>query len=69
MGCDSITVSCNKNKPKSEASHMSSVKWSHLGHIEPNSIKTIFSTKILWGHLDHFEPDQVTAIIKSQNKN
>ena len=44
----------------------SSVKWGHLGHLEANSIKTIFSAKILWGHLGHFEPDPVTTITKNQ---
>ena len=37
--------------------NISSVKWGHMGNFEPNSIKTIFSTKILWSHLGHFEPD------------
>ena len=40
----------------------SSVQWDHLAHLEPNSINTIFSTKILWGHLAHFDPDSVTTI-------
>ena len=43
----------NQDKVK----HVSSVKWGHMGNFEPNSIKTIFSTKILWIHLVHFEPD------------
>ena len=47
----------------------SSVKWGHLAHFEPNSIKTISSTKILRSHLAHFEPDSVTTITKNQNKN
>ena len=47
----------------------SSVKWGHLVHLEPNSINTIFSTKILWGYLAHFEPDSVTTIKQKQNKN
>ena len=38
---------------------ISSVKWGHLENFEPNSINTIFSTKILWGHLAHFEPDSI----------
>ena len=35
---------------------ISSVKLGHLENLEPNSINTISSTKILWGHLAHFEP-------------
>ena len=46
--------------------YISSVKWGHLAHLEPNSTNTIFSTKILWGYLAHFEPDSVTTIKKTK---
>ena len=38
---------------------ISSVKWGHLENFEPNSISTIFSTKILWVHLADFESDSI----------
>ena len=38
---------------------ISSVKWGHLENFEPNSINTIFSTKILWVDLAHFDPGSI----------
>ena len=56
-----------KNNPIDwENKCVSSVKWGHLAHLEPNSTNTIFSTKILWDHLAHFEPDSVTTIKKTK---
>ena len=37
---------------------ISSVKWGHLEHLDPNSTNTIFSTNPM-GHLAHFEPDSI----------
>ena len=45
-----------------EIPNISSVKWGHLTHFEPNSIKTISSIKILWGHLEHLKPNSISSI-------